>query len=64
MDETRFLNKASAIFERYRIATELLDPDFADYYTIRQDNVYDVINEFLELARNEYPQWNFPKFPA
>lgn len=63
IEEAKFLNKAYAIFDRYRIAVELLHPDFAEYYTIRKENVYDIINEMLLLIQSDHPLWNFPQFP-
>ena len=63
IEEMRFLNKVYAIFEKYRIAPELIDPEFEGLYIIHKESVYDIINEVFNLAKHEYPLWNFGRFP-
>lgn len=63
--ELEVLNAVFAVFEKYRIDSNLY-PQLGggDYFVIEKDQIYDVIRETVQLMTDDHPLWNFGKFPG
>lgn len=64
LDEMKVLNKAYAIFEKFRLESDLFPEMDKEFFIARKENIYDIINEIVALMETEHPLWNFGKHPG
>lgn len=62
-EELKVLNKAYAIFEKFRLESDLFPEMDKEFFITRKEFVYDIINEIVSLLDTEHPLWNFGKNP-